>query len=101
MFDQICNESIREKVLRGEKIPDDHLKRMHMLSKSWSIRPLSYKQFTNLVSKNNQYYEDLVKINAEEVKIIDNDVWDKLLNKIKNPIPDTAEMGICYSCFIL
>jgi len=66
MFDQICNEKIRQKVTNGEKIPEDHLKRMHMLSKSWSIRPLSYKQFTNLVSKNNQYYHDLVKKNGAE-----------------------------------
>jgi len=66
MFDQICNETIREKIKKGETIPEDHNKRMRMLSKSWSIRPLSYKQFTNLVSKDNQYYHDLVKINGAE-----------------------------------
>lgn len=64
MFDQICNENIRQMVLRGQKIPADHIKRMHMLSKSWSIRPLSYKQFTNLISKSNLFYDDLVKING-------------------------------------
>lgn len=66
MFDQICNESIRRQIEQGETIPDDHNKRMRMLSKSWSIRPLSYKQFTNLISQNNQYYHDLVKINGNE-----------------------------------
>ena len=66
MFDQICNESIRKKVQEGVKIPTDPSKRMGLLSKAWSIRPLSYKQFTNLVSKNNQYYHDLVKKNGEE-----------------------------------
>jgi hypothetical protein len=66
MFDQICNEDIRQRVLSGDRIPEDHLKRMHMLSKSWAIRPLSYKQFTNLVSQNNQYYDELVKINGKE-----------------------------------
>lgn len=66
MFDQICNESIRKKVDEGFKIPSDPSKRMSLLSKAWSIRPLSYKQFTNLVSKNNQFYHDLVKKNGEE-----------------------------------
>jgi hypothetical protein len=66
MFDQICNESIRQKIQNGEMLPEDHNKRMRMLSKSWAIRPLSYKQFTNLISKDNQYYHDLVKINGEE-----------------------------------
>ena len=66
MFDQICNESIRQKIQNGEILPEDHNKRMRMLSKSWAIRPLSYKQFTNLISKDNQYYHDLVKINGEE-----------------------------------
>jgi len=66
MFDQICNESIRKKVMEGMKIPEDSSKRMSLLSKAWSIRPLSYKQFTNLVSKSNQYYHDLVKKNGEK-----------------------------------
>ena len=66
MFDQICNESIRQKIQNGEILPEDHNKRMRMLSKSWAIRPLSYKQFTNLISKDNQYYHDLVKINGDE-----------------------------------
>ena len=66
MFDQICNENIRKKVTEGFKIPSDSSKRMSLLSKAWSIRPMSYKQFTNLVSKNNQYYHDLVKKNGKE-----------------------------------
>jgi superfamily II DNA or RNA helicase len=66
MFDQICNENIRQMILSGKAIPADHIKRMHMLSKSWSIRPLSYKQFTNLISQSNQFYDDLVKINGPQ-----------------------------------
>ena len=66
MFDQICNEQIRIKVDNGLKIPTEQSKRMSLLSKAWSIRPLSYKQFTNLVSKNNQFYHDLVKKNGAE-----------------------------------
>jgi hypothetical protein len=66
MFDQVCNESIRHKIQNADlKIPADQSKRMRLLSKSWKIRPMSYKQFSNLVSKQNNFYKDLVKINGE------------------------------------
>lgn len=66
MFDQVCNESIRNKIQNSDlKIPADQNKRMRLLSKSWKIRPMSYKQFSNLVSKQNNFYKDLVKINGE------------------------------------
>jgi hypothetical protein len=65
MFDQVCNESIRDEIKAGVSIPDEQAKRMRMLSKSWSIRPMSYKQFSNLVSKQNSFYEALVKKNGE------------------------------------
>jgi hypothetical protein len=38
---------------------------MRLLSKSWSIRPMSYKQFSNLVAKKNNFYKSLVKKNGE------------------------------------
>jgi hypothetical protein len=63
MFSQICNESLRN---RASEIPSDPKKQMSMLSKSWRIRPISYKQFSNLVSKQNDYYKRLVKENGEE-----------------------------------
>ena len=63
MFDQICSESIKNRIA---EIPADPSKQKRMLSKSWAIRPLSYKQFSNLVSQNNDYYKQLVKINGEE-----------------------------------
>ena len=65
MFEQICNEQIREKVEAGMSIPDAQQQRMRMLSKAWSIRPMSYKQFSNLVSKKNVFYKALVKKNGE------------------------------------
>ena len=65
MFDQVCNESIRKEIESGVKVPDEQSKRMRMLSKSWSIRPMSYKQFSNLVSKQNSFYNALVKKNGE------------------------------------
>ena len=64
MFDQICNEQIRTMVSDGVSIPKDHNKRMKLLSDAWRIRPISYKQFSNLVSKENSYYDKLVNING-------------------------------------
>ena len=65
MFDQICNETIRRMVEQeGLSIPDAQEKRMRLLSKAWTIRPMSYKQFSNLVSKENNFYKTLVKING-------------------------------------
>ena len=66
MFDQICNEQIRKMVEDGVQLPEAHAKRMRMLSKAWRIRPISYKQFSNLVSKENDYYKRLVAINGAE-----------------------------------
>lgn len=67
MFDQICSETIKTRIESGdiEKIPDENAKRMRLLSKSWSIRPMSYKQFSNMVSKANNFYKALVKKNGE------------------------------------
>lgn len=66
MFQQICNENIRNKVMEGEQIPEDPKAQMRMLSKSWQIRPMSYKQFSNLVSKENDFYRRLVERNGQE-----------------------------------
>ena len=65
MFDMVCHEGVRDLMAAGVNIPDDMKDRMKLLSKSWGIRPISYKQFSNLVSKNNQYYDQLVKRNGE------------------------------------
>jgi len=66
MFDQVCNESIRHSIENsGLAIPEKQDKRMRLLSKSWRIRPMSYKQFSNLVSKQNAFYKTLVKLNGE------------------------------------
>jgi hypothetical protein len=64
MFDLICNEEIRTMVADGITIPKEHNQRMKLLSDSWKIRPISYKQFSNLVSKQNSYYQRLVDING-------------------------------------
>ena len=66
MFDQVCSGPIRNKITLSKlNIPDEQNKRMSLLSNSWRIRPMSYKQFSNLVSKQNAFYKTLVKINGE------------------------------------
>jgi broad-specificity NMP kinase len=64
MFDQVCNESIRTMVRLGVRIPADQKGRMRLLSKAWSIRPMSYKQFSNMVLGKNEIYKALVKRNG-------------------------------------
>ena len=64
MFDQICSNKIKQLLLQGKTIPTDHSSRMRLLSKSWSIRPMSYRQFSNLVSKQNDMYKSLVLKNG-------------------------------------
>ena len=66
MFEMVCHEDIRDKVQAGIAIPEDMPGRMRLLSKSWGVRPISYKQFSNLVSQNNQYYDQLVKRNGDD-----------------------------------
>ena len=66
MFDMVCHEVLRSKISdEGLVIPSQQPKRMKLLSNSWRIRPMSYKQFSNLVSKKNNNYDRLVKINGE------------------------------------
>jgi hypothetical protein len=66
MFDQVCNAQFQQKMAEsGYVLPTDPKARMRALSKAWRIRPMSYKQFSNLVSKQNQMYKTLVKINGE------------------------------------
>ena len=65
MFDQVCSETIKRELEQGLTMPEEQAKRMRLLSKSWSIRPMSYKQFSNMVSKANNFYKALVKKNGE------------------------------------
>lgn len=66
MFDQVCSAAIKDAFAKDPnfKMPSDMSARMGLLSKSWSIRPMSYKQFSNLVSGSNEMYKQLVKKNG-------------------------------------
>ena len=66
MFDQICYKKLRYEIENNDlKMPENKKDRMKLLSNSWKIRPMSYRQFSNLVSKKNAIYKQLVKINGE------------------------------------
>ena len=47
-------------------MPTDPKRRRALLTSSWSIQPISYKQFTNLISGKNQLYSKLVQKNGKE-----------------------------------
>jgi superfamily II DNA or RNA helicase len=66
MFDQVCSLVLQEKMQKGEVIPEGSSERLRLLSGSWKIKPMSYKQFSNLVAGKNKLYEDLVAINGKE-----------------------------------
>jgi hypothetical protein len=66
MFDTVCSLSMQEKIAKGVRFPTKMIDRMRYVPDNWSIRPMSYKQFTNLVSANNQQYQQLVKKNGQE-----------------------------------
>ena len=63
MFSQVCNKNVRE-MMEFKPLPAELNKQKKWLSASWKIPPLSYKQFTNLVSKKNKFYKMLEKING-------------------------------------
>lgn len=65
MFGQICHTIIADRVRKGLELPDNDAARKRLLSRNW-IQPMSYKQFSNLLTGKNQIYEDLKKRNGAE-----------------------------------
>ena len=68
MFAQVCNLNLKKTLEKeGKKMPSNLNDQKKLLSKSWKIPPLSYKQFTNLITrKNKKLYEELTKINGTQ-----------------------------------
>ena len=65
MFKQVCSSVIRRKIIKGEDIPKDIKKNyLKYLSKQW-IMPISYKQFSNMLSEKNKIYKLMTKINGK------------------------------------
>jgi len=65
IFDMICHHRIADMAKKGIDIPDGLGARTRMISKNW-IKPISYKQFSNLLSGDNEYYEELLQRNGNE-----------------------------------
>jgi DnaJ domain/Type III restriction enzyme, res subunit len=58
-FDIVCNVGLQEKIKDGQKISKKSL------SSNW-LKPISYKQFSNMLLKKNSLWFDMVKRNGEE-----------------------------------
>lgn len=66
MIGQICNIATREKVMSGEiDMPALNASKKSVMGPNW-IEPISYKQFTNLLKRDNKYYDIMVERNGEE-----------------------------------
>lgn len=66
MYGQICSTVIQEGLDSGKlKLPNKISGPMRYLSDRW-IEPISYKQFSNMLLKNNKYYNEIVKRNGEK-----------------------------------
>ena len=65
MFGQICSTVIADEVKQGLVIPAEQEKRRRLLSRNW-LEPMSYKQFSNLLAGNNEYYKRLKDRNGAD-----------------------------------
>jgi hypothetical protein len=66
MYGQICSTVIQDDIDSGKlKLPKKIAGPMRYLSDRW-IEPISYKQFSNMLMKNNKYYNEIVKRNGDK-----------------------------------
>jgi superfamily II DNA or RNA helicase len=66
IYNQVCSITIKEKLEKGEIIPENPKdNQLKYLDNKW-VMPISYKQFTNLIEGKNKFYLDLVKRNGKE-----------------------------------
>lgn len=63
MFEQSCVERVRDYIQAGNRLPDELAKQKRLLSKSW-VPAVSYRQFNNMLNRNNRLYDFLVKRNG-------------------------------------
>lgn len=63
MFEQSCVERVRDYIQAGNRIPEELAKQKRLLSKSW-VPAVSYRQFNNMLNRNNRLYDFLVKRNG-------------------------------------
>ena len=65
MFQQVCSVVLKNEWKKGNKWPEKVDAPLRVVSKNW-LAPISYKQFSNLLQKRNQIYDDMVKRNGAE-----------------------------------
>ena len=68
VFKLVCSHTIKEKLNKGVFIPeepDGTSAKLKFVDNKW-IEPISYKQFTNLINKKNEYYNEMIKRNGTE-----------------------------------
>ena len=65
MFDKVCDYGIRERIELGEHIPRNPQNLRKYVAARF-LRPMSYRQFSNLLKKIGPRYQDMVKLNGEQ-----------------------------------
>ncbi len=66
IFTQVCSETIKTKIKNGYDIPDENVKApLKYLNNRW-LEPMSYKQFSNLIKKKNDFYHEMEKRNGKD-----------------------------------
>ena len=63
MFDQVCSLVVQQYLKSGKSLPDNHAARLRLISKKW-FEPMSYRQFSNMLSNKSQLHADLQAING-------------------------------------
>ena len=63
MFDMSCLERIRDYIKDGNELPSGMSDKKKLLSKAW-LPPISYKQFNNVLKRQNRLYDFLIKRNG-------------------------------------
>ena len=66
VFDTVCHDGLSKKMTKGWDMPSNVMSRTKLLSESWSIKPMSYRQFTNLILQKNTFYTQLRDKNGGE-----------------------------------
>lgn len=65
MYGQMCSLTLKERIEKGElKLPKDVSNPMKHLSDRW-MEPMSYKQFSNMLKKDNKFYDEIVRRNGK------------------------------------
>ncbi len=65
IFEQVCHATIADEVKKGKLRPQDVENRQRQMFDNW-VQPMSYRQFSNLVTARNPLYKVLVERNGKE-----------------------------------